>query len=317
MPRLDSRLRYKGPIFDAHIHGIDSDALDILVNLESKFGVQKAVLICHSHEIKKYAQSKYPGHFIFAKYFSGAFRFTEGVKPMLREIATLREEGYQLAKMQSAPVMRGRASADRDSLRMDSDDMAPFFDALMDEDIPFILHLSDPDTYYASKYTDKTHYSTKERDLSELEGVLRRYPDIKFQIAHFAAQPEIHRLDNLGRWFDTYSNFNVDTSSARWLSRELSKDSEKARNFFIKYSDRMHFGTDCVAFTPELDYYMGRHLALRLLFETDVSSEPLPFTDNDTINSGGTHINGLHLPESILDRIYWKNIHAFFSDIFP
>ena len=79
----------------------------------------------------------------------------------------------------------------------------------------------------------------------------------------------------------------------------------------------MHFGTDCVAFTPELDYYMGRHLALRLLFETDVSSEPLPFTDNDTINSGGTHINGLHLPESILDRIYWKNIHAFFSDIFP
>jgi len=291
--------------------------LDLLVEVENEYRVHQALLICHSLDIKKYAEKKYPGRFIFAKYFSGAFRFTEGVKPMLKEIATLKEEGYHLAKMQSAPIMRGRASTGRDTLRMDSDEMAPFFDALKDEDIPFILHLSDPDTYYATRYTDKTHYSTKERDLSELEGVLRRHPEIKFQIAHFAAQPEIHRLDNLGRWFDTYSNFNVDTSSARWLSRELSKNSKRARNFFIKYSDRMHFGTDCVAFTPELDYYTGRHLALRLLFETDVRNEPLPFTDNDTINSGGTHINGLHLPESVLDRIYWKNVQTFFSDLSP
>jgi len=307
-------LRNRGLIFDAHIHGIDSDALDILVEVENKFGVQMALLICHSHDIKRYAEKKYPGRFIFAKYFSGAFRFTEGVQPMLKEIATLKEEGYHCAKMQSAPVMRGRTSADLDILRMDSDEMACFFDALREENIPFILHLSDPDTYYASRYTDHSHYSSKERDLSELEGVLRKYPNIKFQIAHFAAQPEIHRLDNLARWFDTYSNFNVDTSSARWLSRELSKDPKRARDFFIKYSNRMHFGTDCVAFTPEQDYYMGRHLALRLLLETDVRDEPLPFTDTDTINSGGTHINGLNLPKSVLDNIYWNNSQAFFSE---
>jgi len=279
------------------------------------FGINQVVLICHSFEIKNYAKRTYPERFIFAKYFSGSFRFTEGVEPMLKEVATLKEEGYHCAKMQSAPVMRGRSSAGPDVLRMDSDEMAPFFDAIKEEGIPFILHLSDPDTYYALRYTDQRYYSTKERDLSELEGVLRRYPNIKFQIAHFAAQPEIHRLDNLGRWFDTYSNFNVDTSSARWLSRELSKDPKKARNFFMKYSDRMHFGTDCVAFTPERDYYVGRHLALRLLFETDVRNEPLPFTDNDTINSGGTYINGLDLPESIIEKIYWKNSQTFFSDV--
>jgi predicted TIM-barrel fold metal-dependent hydrolase len=310
----DKKLEYTGSILDAHTHAIDDDGLDLLVDVQRKFGVSQAVLICHSLEIMKYADRTYPGRFIFAKYFSGSFRFTEGMEPMLKEIASLKEEGYQCAKIQSAPVMRGRASADPDVLRMDSDEMARFFEMMQDEDIPFILHLSDPDTYYATRYTDPKHYSSKERDLDELEGVLARYPNMKFQIAHFAAQPEIHRLDNLARWFNTYSNFNVDTGSARWMSRELSKDSKRARDFLIKYSDRIHFGSDCVAFTPEREYYEGRYLALRLLFETNIQNEPLPFADADTLASGGTYINGLNLPKSVLDKIYWKNGYAFFSE---
>jgi len=314
--RLDSRLHYTGPIFDSHTHGIDTDALDILVEIEKIFGIEKTILICHSLGIKQYADETYPGRFIYAKYFSGAFRFTHGIEPLLKEISTLKEEGYHLAKMQSAPIMRGRVSAGPDELRMDEDEMARFFGAMTDEDIPFMLHLSDPDTYYASKYTDKKHFSTKERDLQELEGVLSRHAGMKLQIAHFGAQPEIHRLGNLARWFDTYPNFNIDTSSARWVSRELSKDSKIAREFIIKYSDRLHFGTDCVAFTDDRSYYAGRHLALRLLFETDVEQEPLPFIDADTVNTGGTFINGLNLPESVLRKIYWDNAHRFFSDYF-
>ena len=210
--------------------------------------------------------------------------------------------------------MRGRADVGPDELRMDEDEMARFLGAIKDEGVPFILHLSDPDTYYASKYTDKSHYSTKERDLQELEGVLKRHSDLKFQIAHFAAQPEIHRLRNLSRWFDTYKNFNIDTSSARWVSRELSKDPKTAREFIIKYQDRFHFGTDCVSHTDDRSYYDGRHLTLRLLFETDVSHVPLPFTDTDTINSGGTWINGLDLPDSVLRKIYWENANRFYEE---
>lgn len=286
------------------------------MNTETQFGISNAILICHSLGIKQYAENKYPGKFLYAKYFSGAFRFVDGVEPLIKEIKTLKAEGYHLAKMQSAPIMRGRAKTDPDSLRMDGDEMARFFGAMKDEEIPFILHLSDPDTYYATKYTDPHIYSSKEKDLQELEGVLARHGDMKLQIAHFAAQPEIHRLDNLARWFDTYPNFNIDTSSARWLSRELSKDADKARSFLVKYSSRIHFGTDCVAFTPDTSYYTGRHLALRLLFETEVRSEPLPFVDADTVNRGGTYINGLNLPKDVLDRIYWKNIHRFFSEFF-
>jgi predicted TIM-barrel fold metal-dependent hydrolase len=137
---------------------------------------------------------------------------------------------------------------------------------------------------------------------------------VKLQIAHFAAQSEIHRLDNLARWFDTYPNFNIDTSSARWVSRELSKDPKKAREFIIKYQDRIVFGTDCVTWRPERDYYEGRYLALRLLLETDVEHRPLPFIDADTVDTGGTFINGLNLPKDVLQKIYWDNLHQFFSE---
>lgn len=286
----------------------------MLVNIGEDFGVEESLLICHSLGAKNYAQKKYPGRFIFAKYFSGSMRFGTGLESILKEIATLRDEGYHLAKMQSAPVMRGRASATPEELRMDDDDMARMFDAMKDEGIPFLLHLSDPDTYYATRYTDTSIYTSKERDLRELEGVLKRHSSMKLQLAHFGAQSEIHRLDNLARWFDTYPNFNIDTSSARWVSRELSKDPKRAREFIIKYQDRIVFGTDCVTWRPEREYYEGRYLALRLLLETAVEHRPLPFTDADTVDSGGTFINGLNLPEDVLQKIYWQNVKDFYAE---
>lgn len=286
----------------------------MLVNIGEDFGVEESLLICHSLGAKNYAQKKYPGRFIFAKYFSGSMRFGTGLESILKEIATLRDEGYHLTKMQSAPVMRGRASATPEELRMDDDDMARMFDAMKDEGIPFLLHLSDPDTYYATRYTDTSIYTSKERDLRELEGVLKRHSSMKLQLAHFGAQSEIHRLDNLARWFDTYPNFNIDTSSARWVSRELSKDPKRAREFIIKYQDRIVFGTDCVTWRPEREYYEGRYLALRLLLETAVEHRPLPFTDADTVDSGGTFINGLNLPEDVLQKIYWQNVKDFYAE---
>jgi len=293
---------------------VDTDALDMLVGIGEDFGVKESLLICHSLEAKNYAEEKYPGRFIFAKYFSGSMRFGSGLESILKEIATLRDEGYHLAKMQSAPVMRGRASATPEELRMDDDDMARMFDAMKDEGIPFLLHLSDPDTYYATRYTDTSIYTSKERDLRELEGVLKRHGSMKLQLAHFGAQSEIHRLDNLARWFDTYPNFNIDTSSARWVSRELSKDPKRAREFIIKYQNRIVFGTDCVTWRPEREYYEGRYLALRLLLETAVEHRPLPFTDADTVDSGGTFINGLNLPKDVLQKIYWQNVKDFYAE---
>ena len=283
------------------------------MKIGAKYEVKKSLLICHSLGAKEFAEKMYPGRFVLAKYIPSTLRFTENVNAIVREVKNLRDEGYALAKMQSAPMMRGRVKVRPDVLKMDSIELDPFFEALADEDIPFLLHLSDPDTYYEKRYNDRSYFSSKEIDLQELEGVVARHPNVKLQLAHFAAQPEIERLNELGKWFEMYKNFNVDMGSARWMIRELGKDPSKSRAFLTKYANRILFATDCVAYTPDIDYYEGRYKSLRFLLESDVQSMPLPFTDADTVDSGGTFINGLGLSDSVCRKIYWENAERLYE----
>ena len=150
-------------------------------------------------------------------------------------------------------------------------------------------------------------YGTKDDNLSQLEPVLERHPRLLFQIPHFGAHPEIHRLSNLASWLDRFPNVILDTASSRWMARELSKDVRKAREFLLEYSDRVLFGTDLAAYRGDMEYFGSRYHAQRLLWETDVQGEPLPFEDADTKDSGGTFINGLDLPLSVLRKLYWEN----------
>ncbi len=319
MSQLQPELNYDGPIFDAHTHAIDRGSLNLLVQIGQQHGVEKTLLIPHTRRVRRYAEKKYPGRFIFAKYFSGSRIFKKGTTVVASEIEGLLDEGYQIAKSQSAPVMMRGLKAGADRVRLGDESFDTFFAVLSDNDIPFLLHMSDPDTYYASKYANRHVYNTKEEDLKELEMVVARHPEVRFQLAHFAAQPEVDRLSNLSRWLDSYPNFNVDTASARWMARELSRNPERSRKFLIKYQDRVVFGTDCIALFRfrwrfgSKNYYDRRYQALRLLLETDVRGMPLPFKDKDTMNTGGTLINGLSLPNRVLRKIYWENAVRFYG----
>jgi hypothetical protein len=297
---------YNGPIFDAHSHVVDEQALDLLVKIGESYGVKKSLLIMHGPSPDIY-EELYPGRFIYAKYFYGWSLFSCDIYEVLPEIESLKDEGYSIAKTHFAPIWVDRMKESGILPTIDNECFDPFFDALSECDIPTLVHVSDPDTYYIIRYNNREHYGTKEEHIAQFERRLARTPNLQFQVAHFCAQPEPHRLSNLSRLFDTYPNFVVDTGSARWMARELSKNPDQSRNFLIKYADRILFGTDCVARPKDADYYTGRHLALKLLFETDVVNFPLPFIDADTADTGGTFINGLDLPEHVLQKIYWKN----------
>lgn len=305
---------YKGPIFDAHTHVIDSDALKMLVKVEGEFGISRAMTIVHGKSVNEYEEA-FPGRFIFAKYFSGWTLFTDGPQQAIEDAKTLRSHGYGMAKMHFAPFWFDRLSDVEHVPPIDSHDFDVLFDALMDEDIPVLTHIGDPDTYFATRYTDSKVYGTKEEHISEFENRLYRNPSLQFQAAHFAAQPEPQRIENLGRMFDKYPNLSVDLSSARWMCRELGRNPKQSREFLIKYSDRILFATDCVASSLDWDYYHGRHSSLRMLLETDVERVPLPFVDKDTVETGGTFIYGLDLPENILEKLYWKNGERLHSEL--
>ncbi|MHA1481211.1 MAG: amidohydrolase family protein [Candidatus Thorarchaeota archaeon] len=307
-----SEYSYNGPVFDAHAHVIDFEALKLYVEIGKQHSIIGSVIIVHGDDITQY-EDAFPNRFVFAKYFSGWTLFTDGPVQSIKEVKTLRDEGYGLVKMHFAPFWNDRLSDVENVPAVDDDVFDILFDALKDEDIPVLIHIGDPDTYFASRYSDSKQYGTKEEHIQEFENRLKKHTKPIFQVAHFLAQPEPHRIDNLARMFDTYPNLNVDTSSARWMARELGKDPEKSRKFILKYYDRILFGTDCVARTMDRAYYEGRHSTQRLMWESSVEKAPLPFIDKDTVNTGGTFIYGLDLPENILEKMYWSNAQKLYN----
>jgi predicted TIM-barrel fold metal-dependent hydrolase len=156
-------------------------------------------------------------------------------------------------------------------------------------------------------------YGSKNEHLKQLEDVLSYHLKLRFQIPHFGSQPEIYRLPDLAGWMDRFPNFVVDTASSRWMARELSKDIKKAREFMLRYMDRVLFGTDLFSSRGDRDYFSGRYVAQRILWETSDRDTPLPFPDADTENMGGTVINGLDLPVSVLEKLYWGNANRIYK----
>lgn len=299
--------KYKGPIFDAHTHIGEPDTLDKMLEIEDEFGVAAQIGIVHSKDGFQAAKKQYPKRFVFAKYLSLSDIAHYNVNPVIDEISRTKEEGYLLAKTWFGPRWRDYIEDVPIDFRIDSPKLDPVFQALEDNELPLLIHVADPDTYFELHYQDASKYGTKEDNLSQLEAVLERHPRLAFQIPHFGSQPEIHRLSNLASWLDRFPNVILDTASSRWMARELSKDVQKAREFLLKYSDRVLFGTDLSANRGDTEYFGARYIAQRILWETKVQGEPLPFEDPDTKNSGGTFINGLDLPLSVLRQLYWEN----------
>jgi predicted TIM-barrel fold metal-dependent hydrolase len=304
---LTEKWKYKGPIFDAHTHIGEIETTEKMLKIEDEFGVVAQIGIVHSKEGFEAAKKQYPERFVFAKYLSLRDIAHYNVDPVIEDISRTKDEGYSLAKTWFGPRWRDYIEDVPSDFRIDSPKLDPVFQALEDNDLPLLIHVADPDTYFQLHYQDVSKYGTKEDNLSQLDPVMERHPKLLFQIPHFGAQPEIHRLTKLASWFDRFPNVILDTASSRWMARELSKDVKKARSFLIKYSDRILFGTDLSANRGDMEYFGRRYSAQRILWETDVRNEPLPFEDADTKDSGGTFINGLDLPLSVLRKLYWDN----------
>jgi hypothetical protein len=287
---------------------------------QKELGIESQLIIAHQPEDRAFTETQFSGKLVFAKYLATRHILNKQIQKVLDEIDTMREQGFILAKMWAAPGWRNYYTDYQGSFHLTDNLYQPIFEKLADEGYPLLLHVGDPDTYYATTYSNSAVYGTKEEHLNELETLIQTHPRLQFQLAHLAAQPEIHRLPRLAEWFETYGNVVVDTASSRWMARELSKDPDVAREFLIRFSDRILFGTDATLNSspiPDgpsiLSPYKVRLVAQRILWETEERHTPLPFPDRDTEATGGTFINGLNLPDRVLKDLYWRNGNRLYN----
>lgn len=120
--------------------------------------------------------------------------------------------------------------------------------------------------------------------------VVERYPGINFVGAH-----QLHiGWERLGELLDKHPNLYTDTAASCYLRAEddfYEEDRDYLRDFFIKYADRIMFGTDA-------------------------SSRRHPGTDDRVVSETLGHerfINKLNLPEEVLQKVAYKNAERIYK----
>lgn len=173
--------------------------------------------------------------------------------------------------------------------------------------IPVAIHTSDPDAFFEPR--DATNerwdelgehpdwsfhgpkFPPKRALLDARNRVFARHPGTTFIALHIANHPE--DLDDASSVLDRYRNVVVETGARQ---AELGRQPRRAREFFLRYPDRILFGTDA---TPDEGVYRNWFR----FFETADES----FDYWNSPGQGRWKISGLDLPRDVLEKVYAKN----------
>ncbi|HET7095708.1 MAG TPA: amidohydrolase family protein, partial [Thermomicrobiales bacterium] len=129
--------------------------------------------------------------------------------------------------------------------------------------------------------------------IGQFRSLLQRHPRTTFIGAHVGCYAE--NLAWVGATLDACPNFYVDPSAR---IAELGRQPYTARDFFIRYQDRILFGTD---HAPAVETY---RLYYRFLETRD---EYFAYSPKPTPGSGRWRIYGLGLPNDVLRKVYRDN----------
>ena len=189
-------------------------------------------------------------------------------------------------------------------MHSDDDRMVPLFSKCAELNLPVNIHVAEPKWMYEKM--DETNdglmnaYSWRLDNqegivdhagmIEILENTLKKNPGTTFIACHLANC--CYDLSIVGRLLDIYPNFYIDIA-ARY--GEFAPTPRATRAFFIKYQDRMVYGTDM-----SIDLEMYR-TTFRILESADEH-----FYDHDRF---GYHwaLHGLELPKGVLKKVYYSN----------
>ena len=216
-------------------------------------------------------------------------------------------------------------TADRKRLNRRLDD--PVFDkmyAYLEENgVAITTHIGDPRknwditqvSEYARKkgwYYDET-YPTLDELYEEVDGVLEKFPKLKLNLAHFYFISD--NYDAAVSMMEKWENVTFDLTPGGEMFEHFTKVPEKWRDFFIKYADRLTYGTDTYNFDAgekleDLDASMPAGFRINQVRTMLEKSEPF----EDRVYG---RLIPLNLDREVLEKIYYKNVKRNLGDAKP
>jgi predicted TIM-barrel fold metal-dependent hydrolase len=223
----------------------------------------------------------------------------------------------------------GMVEKDKDGsfIMIDDPRFDPIFKMLAQRGIPVLGHIGEPKNCWLpldemTTNNDRNYFTNNpeyhmynapdflgyEEHIKALERMLEKNPDLKYIWAHLASLE--WDVDEIAKRLDRFPNMAVDLAERMGqLFYQTGRDRERVRDFFIKYQDRILYGTDIIGSDVTsretlLNGWNEIWLTDWLYFVTDekLSSH---LVNND--------YRGILLPKDVVDKIYAGNAIKWYS----
>jgi uncharacterized protein len=195
--------------------------------------------------------------------------------------------------------------ADGTRLRIDDPDLDPIWRAAARLGVPVFIHTADPPEFFEpidhrnerwlelalfpSRHYPQDRFPGFEQLATERDNLFRRHPQTTFVTAHLGWHG--NDLARLGRMFDEMPNVYAEVGAVLY---DIGRQPRVARDFFIRYQDRLLFGKD--SFQPEEYPYFWR------VFETSDD-----YFDYYRPYHAFWKLYGIDLPDAVLRKVYYQN----------
>jgi predicted TIM-barrel fold metal-dependent hydrolase len=195
--------------------------------------------------------------------------------------------------------------ADGARLAIDDPTLDPVWQAAARLNLPVFIHTADPASFFKPMdYSNERWLETAlfpnrrfpadsfpsfEQLMTERDNMVRRNPRTTFVIAHMSWYA--NDLGKLAKLMDEFPNVVTEMGAVLY---DIGRQPRVARDFFIKYQDRILFGKD--SFQPEEYPYYWR------VFETRDD-----YFDYYRDYHAYWKLYGIDLPDEVLKKIYYKN----------
>lgn len=221
----------------------------------------------------------------------------------------------------------GMEFRDKDSILIMIDDpqFDPIFKHLADKGIPLVGHLGEPkncwlpfdemttkndSNYFARnpQYHMYMHpeFPSYEEQMAARDRMLEKNPELIFIGCHLASLE--WSVDELASFFDKFPNASADMAARMGqLFYQTAENREKVRDFFIKYQDRLLYGTDIIDRGSNKESFQNQ------MHNTWLRDWEYMVTDNTlTSNLIDGEFQGLKLPKEVIDKIYSANFEKWY-----
>jgi predicted TIM-barrel fold metal-dependent hydrolase len=314
--------RAKYPFIDVHNHqrnmtkegidklvrDMDSINLRVMVNLSGGSGATLKNIV-------ESMKGRYPDRFVvFANLdFKGIDSPEWGAKSAAQLEEDVRAGAQGLKFFKNFGMDLKYASGER--VHVDDPRLDPVFEVCARLKLPVLIHTAEPAAFFQpmDKYNERwlelkqfpgrarppEKYPSWETLMNEQHNLFARHPKVTFINAHLGWLGG--NLPELGRLMDRLPNMNTEIGA---VLAELGRQPRRAREFFIKYQNRILFGKDI--WEPS-EY----HTYFRVL---ETADEYFPYYRK---RHAFWSMYGMELPDEVLRKLYYKNALRLIPGLSP